>query len=483
MKNSFFPVTAFLHFGFILAQDSVGGESGTIPAKFPPYLGGNSPWFLGPNVNGIPYETPEGCTVDMAAFTSRHGSRYPDPSAYLQWQNLSTKIHSASFIASGTLSFLPNWAPALSNPNQQLSKLSQGGWKELYDMGVIYRWRYPQLYTENNPFALWSNLYPAAPRVVDSARLFARGFLGPNATSLGTVYTLNSTDPRSLANSLAPSDLCPEYVDDSGGTNATTWANIYLPPIAARLNSLLTGNLTFNITDVSIFPYLCGFESQILGRTSPWCGVLTPAELQQYEYAQDLRYYYGSGPGAPKNGTFMLPFLRAVLRRFQDGPDAVYPQDDGTLFRPAPLIATFTNDGQVNQLVSEIGVFDGEPPLPPDRIPEGQKYVASRYVTMRGTISFERLSCGVVNGTAPAGGDHDEHEQYVRVLLNDVVYPVVGCESGPGRGCPLAKYVEIVEEKQRQAGKFNVLCGFGNGTDVTTFLTNTTLPFEQAVTP
>ncbi|KAI9658978.1 MAG: PHOsphatase [Bathelium mastoideum] len=479
-----FPLTAFaLLSGSASAQDTEGGETGTIPARFPPYLGGNSPWFPGPNVNDIPYGIPQGCSVDMAAFTSRHGSRYPDPSAYQKWQNLSTKIHSANFISSGSLSFLPAWKPVLGDPTQQLSKLSQGGWKELYDMGVTYRWRYPQLYTDNTPFTLWSNLYPAAPRVVDSARLFARGFLGPNATTLGTVYTLNSSDPRSLANSLAPSDLCPNYLDDSGGINATLWANTYLPPIVARLNALIGGNLSFDATDVSLFPYLCGFETQITGTTSSWCGVFTHEELREYEYAQDLRYYYGSGPGSGGNGTFMLPFLAAVVQRFQDGPSKAYVQADGTVWKPSPLIATFTNDGQINQLVSEIGVFDGEEPPPPGKIPQGQKYVASRYVTMRGTIGFERLSCGEKNASGSVQDAQGERQQFVRITLNDVVYPIVGCDDGPGSSCELGKYAQIVREKQRQAGNFNAICGFGNGTDVTTFLTDTKLPFEKAVVP
>lgn len=58
---------------------------------------------------------------------------------------------------------------------------------------------------------------------------------------------------------------------------------------------MLTGNLTFATTDVQIFPYLCGFETQITGKQSPWCSTFTAAELNEYEYAQDLRYYYGSG--------------------------------------------------------------------------------------------------------------------------------------------------------------------------------------------
>lgn len=104
----------------------------------------------------------------------------------------------------------------------------------------------------------------------------------------------------------------------------------------------------------------------------------------------------------------MLPVLNGIIQRFQDGPNKTYTSSDGTSFRPPPLSAMFTNDGQINQLVSEIGVFDDQTPLPSTYIPPQNKYVASHYVTMRGTIGFERLTCS--------------SQHYVRITLNDVVY-------------------------------------------------------------
>lgn len=429
-------------------------------------------------MNNISPEPPEGCSVDMVAFTSRHSSRYPDPGTYQQWVMLQSKIQNASFAAHGALSFIPAWKPALRNPDQEISQISIGGYKELYDMGVTYRLRYPDLYSDNDPFYVWANQYQTnQPRVIDSARLFVRGFAGPNATAIGSVYVLNNTDPRSLAKSLAPSDLCPAFMDSSGGSNATEWSNIYLPPIAKRINTLTTPKdaVNFTASDVSNFPVLCGYETQITGRTSPWCNTLTESELKQFEYAQDIRYYYGTGPGALKNDTFMLPILAAIVQRFTDGPKKTYTSSDGTTFTPPPIIGTFTNDGQINQLASTIGVFDDQAPLPANHIPPRQKYIASRYVTMRGTVGFERLTC--------------KEKQYVRTLLNDAVYPVVGCDSGPGRSCPLNQYAQIVAEKQKNAGDFVDVC-FGsaahagvNTSGKTTFLTDLALPWERKVTP
>lgn len=125
-------------------------------------------------------------------------------------------------------------------------------------------------------------------------RLFARGYLGPNA-SYGDVYVVDADASGAAGNSLATSDQCPNFKDASGGDQITEWQDIYLPPITKRLNGKLSGNLTLTDDQVSLFPYLCGFETQITGQVSPWCDVLTKKEILEYEYAQDLRYYYGTG--------------------------------------------------------------------------------------------------------------------------------------------------------------------------------------------
>lgn len=340
-------------------------------------------------------------------------------------------------------------------------------------MGVSYRFKYPSFYKDNTNFTLWSNLYAAAPRVIDSARLFARGYMGPNS-SFGDVYVLNSTDPRSVANSLGASDLCPLYSDNSGGANATTWAGIYLPPIVKRINKHLSG-LEFTSDDVSIFPYLCGFETQITGHRSPWCSVFKESEILQYEYAQDIRYWYGSGLGTDLEWKMMLPLLTDIVKHLVDGPDKSYKQSDGSSFTPPKLLSMFTNDGQINQLAAVLGVFDDQAPLPATYIPSNRIFKASNFVTMRGTLGFERLSCGK-KGT------------FVRVLLNDVVYPVVGCHDGPGKSCALSNYQKIIAQKSKSAGDFIKNCNITNpavpaGQEKTTFLEDLSVPWAHIVKP
>ncbi|KAF8991803.1 histidine phosphatase superfamily [Cyathus striatus] len=415
------------------------------------HLGANGQWFPGPDVFNLggPDELPSGCEVDCAVYIS----------AWSEWNALYDKIQAAESTSHGSLSFLKSWQPVLQHPSDDIAELSITGYKELYDMGTTLRFRYPTLYAPNTRFNVWANKFQ---RTIDSARLFTRGFAGPNATSLVDVVVVDSTNPKSIANSLATSDLCPLFKDDS--TNQTAlWDLKYLPPILSRLQKLLKGNLTLTEGDVSLFPYLCGFETQIVGKRSPWCGVFTEDEILEYGYRQDLRYWYGTGPGSNSpTKNVMLPIVHAIV-------NILYSKEVTT---PSPLVVAFTHDNQINELASSSGIFDAQVALGTDRVLEGRRYVSSWITPMRGTISWERLSC--------------KGREYVRVRLNDAVYPVEKCSDGPGKSCPVEKYSRYIKEKVNLAGSFEERCNSttrGVEGTVRSFFVDLRLDFLSVVQP
>lgn len=321
--------------------------------------------------------------------------------------------------------------------------------------------------------------------------MFVRGYLGPNSDTLGQVITVNSTgSPLALGNSLSPGDLCPNYADGNGGSYATDWDAKYLPPIVKRLNSLLNGNLVLNTSDVGIFPYLCGFESQITGQLSPWCGVFTDSELQDYEYRQDLRYYYGQGPGtAPVLQNMMLPFLNNLVQLLTQGPSIKGVDAKGANFTLPDLLMAFANDGQISSLAGLTGVFDDQAPLSGTKRPSTNnwKYISSRFISMRGTIAFERLNCAVSVNT-PHQPTTTKNETYVRIMLNDAVYPVPDCDNGPGKSCLLRTYAEKIAAKYKKAGNWHDACNVTNAAAPKVvkgaeFFTNLGLDFMGSVTP
>ncbi|KAI8941967.1 hypothetical protein NX059_000077 [Plenodomus lindquistii] len=472
------------HIATLLAASLAAGTVAGQDFNVLQHLGGNGQWLPGPEITGISSDVPSGCKVDLAAFFSRHGSRYPDTGAYAEWTSLYQHLQAAPFeVNDQKLRFLKTWRPVLSNPDRQIAQLSPTGYGELHEMGTTWRLRYPDLYEYNTPFTMWANWYKSSPRVRDSARLFAQGFVGPNATELTTIYALNSSDARSWMNSLATSDLCSAYADEGGSPYKDEWDNIYLPHIRARLNAEIQGNFTFTQQEVSIIPYLCGFETQITGRRSPFCDIFTEEEILQYEYAQDLRYWYGNGLGSDIEKYQMLPIVDMVVRRFMDGPEATYDNGNST-FTPPNIMASFSNDGQINQIIAAIGVFDNEPQLPGNMTLPNRLFRASRLTPMRGTVAFERLSC---SASPTNSSNASSNQTYMRIRLNEVVYPVAGCTSGPGSSCPLPQYKNIVEKKLATAGSFTKLCNTTDpsfsGQPRAEFFMENTLPFATVVKP
>ncbi|EGY14181.1 acid phosphatase PHO1 [Verticillium dahliae VdLs.17] len=432
------------------------------------------------DVNGISSAIPENCHVDQAAYVLRHGSRFPDTGAHNGWLEMARRFKESSYKATGPLSFFHTWDTPLTRPDNQIAQLSKTGYKELYDLGYTLRTRYPDLYDEGDEFFVWANNYP---RVLQTAQLFVRGYLGPNSTLLGNVVSVTGRGvPAHLGDTLAPSDMCPAFKDDSSKqTNA--WRSLWLPPFIERLSQYIYGDLVLDDSHWNDFPYICGFESQITGRLSPFCDTFTQEELEQYEYHQDLRYYYGVGPAVDVASKMMTPFLNSLVRLLAKGPAVAGVRADGTPFTLPRLLMSFLNDGQLNQLAAALGVFDGQNPLPTDRIPSDRLWRSSRISPMRGTIALQRLSCRV-NGPVPAtttttttrscvprptaaarGGTSARNETYIRIRINEAVYPVPSCQDGPGKSCAVARYAKFVADARERNGDFARLC---NATDPAT---------------
>jgi acid phosphatase len=297
--------------------------------------------------------------------------------------------------------------------------------------------------------------------------------------------------PEQLGNTLAPSDMCPTFKDDSG-KQQDEWRSRWLPAFIERLSQYIDGDLTLDDGTWGNFPYICGFESQITGYLSPFCDTFTQEELDQFEYQQDLRYYYGVGPGAEVASKMMVPFLRSLMERFVEGPDAEGTKPDGSSFNIPKLIMSFLNDGQLNELAVATGVFDEQEPLPVDRIAEDRLWRSSRISPMRGTIAFERLNCRVPK---PCKSRRDgssstvsRNETFVRVRINEAVYPVPSCQEGPGKSCRVDDYVEYLSDKLEANGDFATVC---NATDPATptkiqgasFFTDLAQPHLQIIEP
>ncbi|KAF8211856.1 phosphoglycerate mutase-like protein [Mycena galopus ATCC 62051] len=462
------------------------------------HSGPASPYFDAPSQDDIPYETPTGCVVDQAAYIVRHGSRYPEPGSFTGWQDLFVKFQNNSYTAEGPLAFIPSWVPPVDDIPHEPLFLSSTGALESFSLGVDLRKRY-QFTSGGENITVWA---ASQQRVLDTATFFTRGYLsqGNYLTALssnrGSIIALADSVNFTFANSLTPSTGCPLYENgDTGATSANAFRATYQNQIAARLNKFLDG-LTLNATDIGVMQDLCGFQAEIDGDTrfcdifedSEWLVVLslpersTHAARLDYEYADDLNYYYGSGPGNPFSATVGFPWVKAVSDLFALGPGETTP---GGNITPPALIMGFTHDNNLPPVISALGLWNtsrvaGVYPLSHTAPNPLRQFRSSYLVAFRGYVALERLACSApapdktvhVAGAPPA---NVSTAKYVRVRVDRAPVAIPGCTSGPGSSCPLAQFTTYIDKSRAEAaGDFIQVCGLqnvANATGEATFLT------------
>ncbi|KAJ3929997.1 MAG: phosphoglycerate mutase-like protein [Lentinula lateritia] len=474
----------------------------TFGAAFDPlkHSGNASPYFDAPTLPGLGSETPAGCVVDQAAYFVRHG-RYPEPGSFIGWQDLFWKIQNATFIAHGPLAFLPTWNLPVDNVDHQPLFLSSTGAQESFDLGVELRKRYA-FTTGGGNFTAWS---AGEQRVVDTATYFLRGYLSDGnylsdpslnrghlvvlPDSLTADQAINATN-GTFADSLTPSASCPPYTvfSNNGSVAASTFRATYQNRTAARINSFLQGNLTFDATDIGVMQDLCGFGFEINGDRR-FCDIFTDEEWLDYEYTDDLNYYYGSGPGNPLSTVTGYPWIKAISDLFEVGPNNTV--SNGTLI-PPPLIMGFSHDNNLPPLVSALGLWnDTILSLTQRDTNPLRQFRSGHLVAFRGYLALERLTCstprpdldnsgifhqaGVLGGAvvnlndtavaSPNTSSTTTPQLYVRVRADNAPIPVPSCSSGPGQTCPLAQFIEKVNGPlANSAGDFMEVCGLANVT-------------------
>lgn len=218
----------------------------------------------------------------------------------------------------------------------------------------------------------------------------------------------------------------------------------------------------------------------------------------------------------------MLPFLNSLVGLLEQGPGLNGTFANGTEYTLPSILTAFLNDGQIAELGAATGVWDNQTVLSGSEIPADWKYIASHFVTMRGTVAFERMTCsspsavekrdqsgkrfaasdspssttstfssvtapssiytptGYSNTTVPTNALGPNANSttstsvptftpiastpatYIRILLNDAVYPLPACRSGPGSSCLLSTYVSIISNKFEVAGSFYDNCNVTN---------------------
>ncbi|KAF4575445.1 hypothetical protein EYR36_006805 [Pleurotus pulmonarius] len=333
-------------------------------------------------------------------------------------------LQAAPAFADPRLSFLRNFTYNLGTED-----LVPFGAAESFSAGEVAFKRYAHLVTPDQlPFVRASG----SERVVLSATNWTAGF----SLASHHVYSPKlSVILSEEGNDTLDDSMCPSA--GSSDAQTTQWLNVFYPAVTARLNKAAPGaNLT--TTDTYNLISLCPFDTAARnGRQSPFCEIFDREEFRGFEYSGDLDKFYNTGYGqelGPVQGVGYINELIARLKRIPvvdhtqtnrtlDGDPATFPLDRA-------IYADFSHDNQMIAIYAALGLFKQERSLDPlhmDPRPS-RTWVTSRLVPFGARMVVEKLACG------------DGGEEFVRILVNDVVQPLDFC--GGGELCSLDAFVE-----------------------------------------
>ncbi|THH13821.1 hypothetical protein EUX98_g9679 [Antrodiella citrinella] len=362
------------------------------PWQLSEHLGNLSPYFKAPNPAGLTETLPADCQVNQVMTMVRHGSRYPLVTELPFITNLVSKLSNHTALIQKaklptSLQFLKDgYTSTLGHDD-----LTAPGRLQLFEHGVNFRLRYPQL-------EVTSVLAGNQDRVLESAQWFAQGYFGRSWAGLNASEFSTINEDNVTASWITPMNTCKKW-DYNFGNNATVeWGTHYLPPITKRLNALLPSvNLTNDDTHGAL--YACAYDLAAHG-TSPWCGAFSHSEIDAFEYELDLLMDGAFGYNLP--GT-MGPTLGALLvgkvvERFSNastGAQEVYLE--------------FGHDTTIDLALTALGIAHDKPALSAKGpVPASRKWRTSRQVPFGAQLTWEKFTC-----TSSA------HGPQIRLLLNE----------------------------------------------------------------
>lgn len=389
-----------------------------------------SPYFAVENDAGLSSDIPPDCQITFAQVLSRHGARFPTDSKGEKYSNLITGIQKnvtsrASF--TGKYAFLGSYRYNLGE-----NDLTQFGENQLVDSGVKFYQRYENLTRKTVPFMRASG----SNRVIASGEKFGQGF-----------QQAKNKDPHAKRNQTAPAvsviieegeafnntldhGICAKFENSELSDNVKhNFTDIFAPAIRDRLQSDLPG-VTLSNSEVIYLMDMCSFDT--VARTadaselSPFCHLFTDNEWAKYNYLLSLKKYYGHGAGNPLGPAQGIGYTNELIARLTQAPvhdhttvNHTLDTNPATFPLNAQLYADFSHDNAMLSIFFAMGLYNSTDTLPRETVTSASEsggYSAAWVVPFGARAYVEMMHCRA------------EKEPLVRVLVNDRVVPLHGCE-------------------------------------------------------
>lgn len=391
------------------------------------FWGQNSPYFSLSDVSEISPEIPAGCSVTFAQVLSRHGARYPTAKKTQLYSDIITRIQQSAQSFNGDFAFLERYNYTLGAED-----LTAFGEDEMTKSGIQFYNRYKTLASSIVPFVRASG----SDRVIASGERFLEGF--QSAKMMDPSSNKNDSLPK-ISVIIAESDSSNNTLDHSGCAAfeddntkdivQSEFLEVFAPAILDRFKAGLPG-VNLSVSDVPDVMDICAFETVAntpdASQLSPFCSLFTEEEWLQYDYYQSLGKYYGYGDGNPLGATQGVGFVNELIARLTNTPVEDHTTVNHTLdSNPetfplnATLYADFSHDNTIASIHAALGLYNGTKKLSTTRVQsvaETNGYSAAWTVPFSARTYVEMMQCS------------SENEPFVRILVNDRVVPLHGCE-------------------------------------------------------
>ncbi|TQN65767.1 3-phytase A [Colletotrichum shisoi] len=432
----------WLALGFI----SLGAQAQAEPVSH--FWGTSSPWF---SVSSeIDAAIPSGCQVTFVQAMSRHGSRNPNASKLPTLKALINRIQTSVTRYGEGFEFIKTYEPTFV-----ADQLTPFGKKESTDSGRWFYKRYRALAAENDPFIRSM----AENRVLESIQLWKSGFYGAKMDdghpqpdkSAGHVQVLPITEGF---NNTLHHGLCTAFENSYSARSKAAqaqWLQEFAPPVAVRINKNLPG-AEFTLKDVHLFMQLCPLQTVLNGKTSEFCSLFTAEEWKDFEYLETLNKFYTWSKGNPLGPTQGVGFTNELIARLTRQPvvdhtstNATLTGDPATFPLDKKIYVDFTRGNTMVAVLSALGLFDHVQPLDKARRAsetsqqQAEGFKVSQLIPFAGRMFVEKMKCD--------GGDKDE--EFVRVIVNDRVMQLQGCDSDELGRCKLDRFVDSLDFAKR----------------------------------
>ncbi|PYH87432.1 3-phytase A [Aspergillus ellipticus CBS 707.79] len=401
-----------------------------------------TPYFSLANESSISPAIPAGCQITFAQVLSRHGARYPSASKGKKYSELIAKIHeNATTSFEGVYAFLNTYNYSLGTDD-----LVPFGEQELVYSGEKFYQRYEALAKDIVPFVRASG----SDRVIASGQKFIEGFQssklkdprarhGQQTPRISVVISEASNANNTLDPSTCAAFEDSDLADDVEANFTTT----FVPAIRDRIESDLEGVILTD-KEVEYLMDMCSFDTiaqdTVDTTLSSFCALFTHEEWIQYNYLKSLDKYYGHGAGNPLGSTQGVGYANELIARLTHTPvhddtssNHTLDSNPATFPLNSTLYADFSHDNGITSILFALGLYNGTGPLSTttaETITETDGYSAAWTVPFAARVYVEMMQCQA------------EPEPLVRVLVNDRVVPLHGCEVDALGRCTRDDFVE-----------------------------------------